>query len=416
VQGGEIVKKFLKKASASAAVIALLGSTAIGAADYFTPNSYTTVPNEKLNWGNGAFSVVQDSAAEVSAKSGSKYPKTYSAKLMLYDTVPIKKVQLNVVDSSYVVLCGMPFGIKMFTNGVVVVGLADIKTSAGTVNPASDAGLKIGDIITTINGKTAGANTDVENAIESCGGRPVRLTVSRGSEKIPITLNPVRSESDDLYKAGLWVRDSTAGIGTLTFYDPAGKCFAGLGHGICDSDTGQLMPLLSGDIVPVTISGITKGVRGTPGELRGYFSDRDPIGTLSANVECGVYGMMKRPIEGKAIKIAMKQDVKVGPVKICTTISGSAPQLYDARIEKIDYRESVSSKNLVLRITDQRILSQAGGIVQGMSGSPIIQNGKLVGAVTHVFVDDPTRGYGIFAENMLTESKAISARENKLAS
>ena len=140
------------------------------------------------------------------------------------------------------------------------------------------------------------------------------------------------------------------------------------------------------------------------------------IGTLSANVECGVYGMMKKPLEGKAIKIAMKQDVKVGPVKICTTISGSTPQLYDARIEKIDYRESVNSKNLVLRITDQRILSQAGGIVQGMSGSPIIQNGKLAGAVTHVFVDDPTRGYGIFAENMLTESKTISARENKLAS
>jgi stage IV sporulation protein B len=304
----------------------------------------------------------------------------------------------------------------MFTNGVVVVGLADIKTDVGNFNPASEAGLKAGDIILSINGKTAGSNIDVEKAVENSGGKPVAMTVTRDGQKFSVSVQPIRSESDGLYKIGLWVRDSTAGIGTLTFYDPSGNCFAGLGHGICDADTGQLMPLLSGDIVPVTISGVTKGVKGTPGELRGYFSDDASIGSLGANVQTGVYGLMKSPLQGKPVKIAMKQDVQTGSAQICATINGCTPKTYQIEIEKIDYREGVESKNLVLHVTDPQLLAQTGGIVQGMSGSPIIQNGKLVGAVTHVFVNDPTRGYGIFAENMLTESKSIAAQESKLAS
>lgn len=410
------MKKIMKFFTVSAAVLGLMFAAVLGTADYFTPNSYTITEGGSLNWYSGAFSVVKDNSAEVSVYAGSRYPKTYNAKLMLYHTIPLKTVQVNVVDNSCVVICGTPFGIKMFTNGVVVVGLADIKTNSGTINPASEAGLKVGDIITSVNGKTVSTNTDVENAVESCSGRAMKLMVNRDQQKLSVAVQPVRSDSDGLYKVGLWVRDSTAGIGTLTFYDPSEKCFAGLGHGICDSDTGQLMPLLSGDIVPVTISGVTKGLKGTPGELRGYFSDDKAIGRLSANVQSGVYGTMNNPIQGTAMKIAMKQDVKTGPAKIYTTIDGSAPKLYDIEIERIDYRDSVQSKNLVLRITDQKLLAQTGGIVQGMSGSPIIQDGKLVGAVTHVFVNDPTRGYGIFSENMLTQAKAVGAQESKLAS
>jgi stage IV sporulation protein B len=304
----------------------------------------------------------------------------------------------------------------MFTNGVVVVGLADIKTAAGTINPASEAGLKTGDVILSIDGKTVTTNYNVEDAVESCNGHPMKLTVSRDGKKLSVEVTHVQTESYGHYKMGLWVRDSTAGIGTLTFYDPAGKCFAGLGHGICDSDTGQLMPLLSGDIVPVTISGVTKGLKGTPGELRGYFSDDKAIGTLSANITSGVYGIMNQPIQSTPRKIGMKQDVRTGPAKVYTTINGNSPKYYSIEIEKIDYRDGIKSKNLVLHITDPQLLAQTGGIVQGMSGSPIIQDGKLVGAVTHVFVNDPTRGYGIFAENMLTQSKAIGAQEKKLAS
>ena len=406
----------MKKLTASAATLGLFCSAVLGAADYLTPSSYTIVKGGSTSWNAGAFSFEKDGGAGIPVSTGSRFPQTYSAKLMLYHTIPIKAVTVNVVDDSCVVLCGTPFGIKMFTNGVVVVGLADVKTDTGSFNPAAEAGLKAGDIILSVNGKTAGSNTDVEKAVESSDGKPVRLSVSRGGEKFSAAVRPLRSESDGLYKVGLWVRDSTAGIGTLTFYDPAENCFAGLGHGICDSDTGQLMPLLSGDIVPVTISGVTKGAKGTPGELRGYFTDDTACGSLGANAANGVYGLMKRPVQGKAVKIAMKQDVQTGPAQICTTIDGNTPASYNIEIEKIDCRDGVDSKNLVIRVTDAQLLAKTGGIVQGMSGSPILQNGKLVGAVTHVFVNDPTRGYGIFAENMLTESRAVAAQEGKLAS
>ena len=410
------MKKLMKKLTASAATLGLFCSAVLGAADYLTPSSYTIVKGGSTSWNAGAFSFEKDGGAGIPVSTGSRFPQTYSAKLMLYHTIPIKAVTVNVVDDSCVVLCGTPFGIKMFTNGVVVVGLADVKTDTGSFNPAAEAGLKAGDIILSVNGKTAGSNTDVEKAVESSDGKPVRLSVSRGGEKFSAAVRPLRSESDGLYKVGLWVRDSTAGIGTLTFYDPAENCFAGLGHGICDSDTGQLMPLLSGDIVPVTISGVTKGAKGTPGELRGYFTDDTACGSLGANAANGVYGLMKRPVQGKAVKIAMKQDVQTGPAQICTTIDGNTPASYNIEIEKIDCRDGVDSKNLVIRVTDAQLLAKTGGIVQGMSGSPILQNGKLVGAVTHVFVNDPTRGYGIFAENMLTESRAVAAQEGKLAS
>jgi stage IV sporulation protein B len=416
VQGGEVLKKALKKLTASAVTLGLLFTAVLGTADYLTPDSYTVVEGTSPTWGSGVFSLLKNGPVQASASTGDTYPKTYSAQLMLYNTIPIKTVTVNVVDSNSVVLCGMPFGIKMFTNGVVVVGMADVKTSVGTMNPASEAGLKTGDIILSINGTTMNTNLEVEKAIENSNGQPLKFTINRDGKKISATVRPVRSESDGQYKIGLWVRDSTAGIGTLTFYDPSGNCFAGLGHGICDADTGKLMPLLSGDIVPVTISGVTKGTKGTPGELRGYFTDETAEGSLCANVETGVYGFMKKPVHGQTMKVAMKQDVKTGPAKIYATISGDKPQYFDIEIEKIDYRDDVKTKNLVICVTDQKLLTQTGGIVQGMSGSPIIQNGKLVGAVTHVFVNDPTHGYGIFAENMLVESRSIAAQQSDLAS
>ena len=416
MQGGEVLKKIFKKLTASAVTIGILVSAVLGTADYFTPDSYTVVEGTSPTWGSGAFSLSKNEPVQASASTGETYPKTYSAQLMLYNAIPLKTVKVSVVDSTSVILCGMPFGIKMFTNGVVVVGMADVKTTVGTLNPASEAGLKTGDILLSINGTAVNSNLEVEKAVESSGGQPLKFTINRDGQKFSATIRPIRSESDEQYKIGLWVRDSTAGIGTLTFYNPTGNCFAGLGHGICDADTGKLMPLLSGDIVPVTISGVTKGVKGTPGELRGYFTDDTAEGSLSANVETGVYGSMKAPVQGETVKIAMKQDVKTGPARVYATIDGNKPQYFDIEIEKIDYRDGIESKNLVICVTDQKLLSQTGGIVQGMSGSPIIQNGKLVGAVTHVFINDPTHGYGIFAENMLVESRTVATQQSRLAS
>jgi len=410
------LKKFIKTLTASAAIMELLFAVVLGTADYFTPNSYTVTTGSKLEWLSGAFSVMEDGGNNVSASTDISYPKTYQGKLMLYNLIPLKSVNVSVVDQTCVVPCGTPFGIKMFTDGVVIVGLADIQTNSASINPATQAGLKVGDVITAIDGHTVETNSEVAEAVESSGGKQMSFSIRRDGSIFTAQLQPVKSETDDLYKAGLWVRDSTAGIGTLTFYEPSAKLFAGLGHGICDSDTGELMPLLNGDIVPVTINGITKGLQGKPGELRGYFSDDNAMGSLAANVTNGVYGILKSAPKGTALKVAMKQEVKTGAAKILTTIDGGPPQYYNVDIEKIDYRDNVLSKNLVLHITDSKLITQTGGIVQGMSGSPIIQNNMLVGAVTHVFVNDPTRGYGIFAENMLVEAQTVSSSVNSKAS
>lgn len=402
--------------TAIAAAAALLLAVVLGTADYFTPDSFTVAAGDRLKWLSGAFSVTDAAGREVTASTEASFPKTYRGKLMLYNMIPIKDVNINYVDQTCVIPCGTPFGIKMFTNGVVIVGLADIQTNAGASNPAKDAGLQVGDVVVSVNGKTVNTNSEVQDAVEHSGGKGLSLQIRRDSSTFQADLQPVRSNTDGLYKAGLWVRDSTAGIGTLTFYDPNTKCFAGLGHGICDSDTGELMPLLTGDIVPVTINGITKGLQGKPGELRGYFSSDNSIGNLDANISTGVYGSLQSAPAGSALKVAMKQDVKPGAAKIMTTIDGGKPKYYDAVIEKIDYRDNVQSKNLVIHITDKTLTTQTGGIVQGMSGSPILQNNMLVGAVTHVFVNDPTRGYGIFAESMLSSAQTVGSSVNSKAS
>lgn len=409
------MKKIISMLTASAAVLELLLATVLLTADYFTPNSYTVVNGNHLEWLSGAVEVV-GSSNDVTASKNVPYPKTYQGTMMLYHLIPIKAVDVSIVDQTCVVPCGTPFGIKMFTNGVVIVGLADIQTSSGSVNPAAQAGLKIGDVITGVNGKEVNANSEVAKDVENCGGKNLKLSIRRDGAASTVILHPARSETDGLYKAGLWVRDSTAGIGTLTYYDPSTKSFAGLGHGICDSDTSELMPLLTGDIVPVNINGVTKGLKGKPGELRGYFAGSNAMGKLTANITDGVYGHLNSAPAGRAVKVAMKQDVKTGKVKILTTIDGGKPRYYNAEIERIDYRDQVRSKNMVLHITDEKLLTQTGGIVQGMSGSPILQNGKLVGAVTHVFVNDPTRGYGVFAENMLSETQALSTSQRLKAS
>ncbi|MBE6829300.1 MAG: SpoIVB peptidase [Ruminococcaceae bacterium] len=385
-------------------------------ADYFTPDSYKITAGSSLQWGSDAITAVAENGADISTGIDASPNKSYKAKLMLYHVIPIKTVNVDVVKETLLVPCGTPFGIKMFTNGVVVVGVADIKTSSGTINPAAVAGLKVGDIITEVDGKKVNTNAEIIDMVTDSEGRSLTFTVSRDGQVFTAAVQPVKSEIDSQYKAGVWVRDSTAGIGTLTFYNPVTKSFAGLGHGVCDTDTNELMPLLNGDIVPVTISGITKGEKGSPGELRGYFSTDTAMGTLEANVPAGVYGTLNNAPKGEALEVAMKQDIKAGPVKILSTIDGGRPQYFTAEIEKIDYRENVQSKNMVLHITDEKLLNATGGIVQGMSGSPIIQNDKIIGAVTHVFVNDPTRGYGIFAENMLSVSQSVSSNDKEKAS
>lgn len=324
-----------------------------------------------------------------------------TGELMLFDCIPIKQVSINYTDIKYVTPCGTPFGIKIYTNGLVVVGISDIETSNGTKNPCKDAGIKEGDIITKINNKNVTTNEDILNAVKNSNGKSLKFSICRNNKNIITNILPVKSKTGE-YKVGLWVRDSCAGIGTLTFYDNDNNKFAGLGHGICDIDTNELMPVLKGEIVKASIISIKKGIVGTPGELCGIFTDNTVIGNVTLNDELGIYGNMDScPINAKKLPVAKKQQVQKGYAQILTTIDDGEPKYYDIEIVSVDYSENQETKNMVIKIVDEELLNKTGGIVQGMSGSPIIQNEQLVGAVTHVFVNNPTQGYGVFAENML---------------
>lgn len=381
-----------------------------------------TLPDRYYLAKGSRFSLGDSSLIQTSSNDG--YPlsvysstgNTFRMDLKLLGLINIKPVSVQVVDRRVVALCGTPFGIKMVTDGVMVVGTGAITDcNSRAVSPAQIAGIQEGDIILSINGEKISSKKQLTKLVESSAGQPLSLVVRRGEQLTSLHLSPVRSSLDNSYHLGLWVRDSSAGIGTMTFYDPNNGCFAGLGHAICDVDTGQLMPLSQGEIVEASIIGVHAGKSGSPGQLQGAFVANRSIGSLYTNSYNGVYGrLMNQPVDAQTIPMAQCQEVRQGPVKILTTVSGQKPQLFDACIEKLSLSQDEPTKNMVLRITDPDLLELSGGIVQGMSGSPIIQDGMLVGAVTHVFVNDPTRGYGIFAENMdntlLTVAAASQSR------
>lgn len=300
---------------------------------------------------------------------------------------------------------GFPFGVKFYTEGVMVVGLSDVETDSGFASPAGSAGFKKGDVITAANGNKVRSIEEIAAIIEQSGGNAVEFTVVRDDEKLNLNLAPVKAQSDGKYKSGMWIRDSTAGIGTVTFIDPDTLSFGGLGHGICDSDTGTVMPLARGSVVNVEITDIIRGINGRPGELKGDFG-RDKIGSLTANTAFGVFGVfdaLPAKTAYDALPVAAKSEISVGKAQIYSSILTGENQIYEIEITKIN-ADAGDGKNFVIKVTDPRLVELTGGIIQGMSGSPIIKDGKLVGAVTHVLVNDPTKGYGIFIENMLNNA------------
>lgn len=379
-----------------------------------------SIPDKFYTSASSGFAISSDSLlfCDSSAEKGDKLVmknlgENEKSTVKLLGLFPIKTVKVNVEPQRFLTPCGNPFGIKMLTEGVMVVGISEISTPYGLNCPAKDAGFKIGDVILSIDGKSALDNGTVSKLIENSEGKSLSFEISRGGEKITLNLTPVFCTSTNSYKSGIWVRDSTAGIGTITYYDENTGSFAGLGHAVCDIDTGNILPLLSGDVGPVCITGVIKGTVGTPGELTGNFSSNESIGTILYNTDAGVFGtLINSPTENESIPIAYKQEIEVGKAQIYSTLEGNSPRSYDILIEKIDLNSGSLTKNMVIKVIDEDLLNLSGGIVQGMSGSPIIQNGKLVGAVTHVFVNNPTMGYGIFCENMIYSAENM---ENKAA-
>lgn len=413
-----MVRKLIKSivGLVSAVSLGLLGVTAHLSASlpdhFYVQQGETLTLNTKLD-----ITTEELSQSGTLREAAQSQTKSNVVEFKLFGLIPIKESRVDVMSETVLVPCGTPFGIKMFTEGVLVVGINTIETASGSANPAKEAGIRIGDTILAINGKSVGSNEDVAKIVSECGGKKISLSMKRKTMAFQTELQPVLSSADGQYKAGLWVRDSSAGIGTVTFYNPATASFGGLGHPICDVDTGEILPLMAGEVVDVNINGYKKGVAGTPGELVGSFTSEKSSGTILTNTECGVYGVLyNNPSSHQALPVAMRQEIKTGPATILTTIKGTEPKEYDIEIEKISLNGDNLSKNMVIKITDPELLKTTGGIVQGMSGSPILQNGKIVGAVTHVFVNEPNKGYGIFIENMINYAKKVDSMQQKVAS
>ena len=315
---------------------------------------------------------------------------------------PLETEQICMVyeERKTLVPCGTPFGIKMLTDGVMVTDFGSVGGSCGCVSPAESAGVKRGDIITAVNGIEITDSMSLSEAVQKSYDM-CTLKIVRDGEMIDVTAVPLRSDEDGEYKLGLWTRDSCAGIGTMTFYDPENNIFGGLGHSVSDISTGMTLPLLDGEITSVTITDVLKGSDGVPGELRGAFISDNETGTVEINSEYGVFGYSDiAPVLNEPVEIAYNNEIKKGKATIYTTVAGMMPKEYEIEIEKIDYGSTSASRNMTIRITDKELLSLTGGIVQGMSGSPIIQDGRIIGAVTHVLINDSAMGYGIFIENM----------------
>ena len=329
---------------------------------------------------------------------------TYNMDLKLFGWINFKRVSLDVIESIELIPCGNPIGIYVETDGILVLGSGRITGLDGlNYEPTRDK-LKSGDYILAINGVEVDRKNDFVDLIQECNGKEITLLVRRNNEQITVRVSPIKTASGS-YKIGAWIRDNTQGIGTLTFISTDGQ-FGALGHGITDIDTGLLMDVKQGSIYTAEIMSIIKGKEGEPGELIGMIrqSEKYKIGRISNNTYQGIFGKIgyefDEDLDMKPFEIGLKQEVQKGKAYIRCNVDDKVTD-YEINIESVDISNSNHSKGIVLRITDPRLLELTGGIVQGMSGSPIIQNNKIIGAVTHVFIQDSTKGYGTFIENMV---------------
>ena len=400
------IKKITNAVGVPLLTLTLIFAVLIGAFNYIIPDTLSIINGDSLP----SFSVASPdtNAVTVSAMSGGSNAETYTVRYKLFGLIPIKSVSVNAKERASLYVGGFPFGVRFSTDGLLVIGYGNELPKSQ--NPAYAAGIRPSDIINEVNGKTVTSAETLLKASEESNGNELVLSCVRNGKSFTARVKPYYSKNDKKYKTGITVRDSVAGIGTVTFVDPETNQFGGLGHGICDGDTSCLLPLKRGAVTDVKISGVEKGVVGNPGELRGSFGLKK-TGSLLKNTSCGVFGMFaEKPSEcGELLPVGVPSELKTGDAYIYCTLDGGTTQKYSIKITDIDYTET-DSKCFSIKVTDRALIDKTGGIVQGMSGSPIIQNGKLVGAVTHVLINDPTTGYGIFIENMLNAAQTPMAK------
>ncbi len=329
--------------------------------------------------------------------------------LSLMGVIPLKKVEVNISPEKRLIPGGAALGVAMRTDGVLVVGTGDLSEAA---SPATLCGIRPGDVLRTVNGVRIVSSQQLTELIAQLGEKPLPVEYAREGTVFTTTMTPKMDASTGTVRIGAWVRDSTAGVGTLSFYDPETGRYAALGHAITDGDTGQVLTVSQGQILKADVVAVQRGQKGVPGELKGSFL-MDPVnlGDIRKNTVLGIYGAMKQPpvnaLYPEGLPIGLRSGVHEGPATILSTVDGTGVQAFTVEITRVNQQSAPAPKSMVIKVTDPRLLAATGGIVQGMSGSPIIQDGRLIGAVTHVFVSDPTQGYGLYVDWMLQESGQV---------
>ena len=349
----------------------------------------------------------------VQASSNLEFDEEYTGKINLSVNlfgINIKDITVNVLETTEVVPLGELVGLKLYTNGVLVVGMSEISgIDKNTYKPYENTGILEGDMIVEINEKSITNTTELIECVNNSKGKEISVKYVRDGETIETNIKPVETDKDD-YKLGLWVRDAAAGVGTISFYEPETGLFASLGHGIIDVDTSKLLDISTGEFVTTNIVSITKGEKGNPGKIQGSVENQKTIGEVYKNTEFGVFGKVSNTSVlnedlTKTIKVASRNEIKKGKATIRCTLENNKKKEYEVEIQKIYANNNSDNKSMLVKITDEELLEKTGGIIQGMSGSPIIQNGKLIGVLTHVLVSDPTVGYGVFADLMVEKMK-----------
>ncbi|MDB4895573.1 MAG: spoIVB [Firmicutes bacterium] len=346
----------------------------------------------------------------------------YTVDMRLFGLIPFRRVTVDVVPPIRLVPGGHSIGVLLKSRGVIVVGYASIRGEGGALSqPGRDAGVELGDAILEIGGKEVTSEEQAGWLFEEAGksGGPAALTVKRKGRLLTRQVTPVKDKETGRWRVGLYIRDGAAGVGTLTFYDPASGKYGALGHVIADAETSQAIDVRDGHIVDAVVTSIQKGRRGLPGEKIAIFKDEDNwIGSIQKNTRFGISGQMHGPLINPffpgPVPVAMAEQVKEGAAEILTVVEGQKMERFAVEIQRVMRQPTSEGKNMIVKITDPRLVDRTGGIVQGMSGSPIIQGGRIVGAVTHVFVNDPTRGYGALIEWMLQEAGVLPSTATSL--
>lgn len=376
------------------------------------PNSIILFENEEFSIDTIAGITLKESSSTIEASSKlvenyskEKTSKTYNVSLL---GVNFKTITTNTIPKTKVIPLGTLGGLKLYTEGVLVVGMSEIKGEDNKIyKPYEEAGIEQGDSILEINNTEVNTTQELIQCVSKCKGEKIDVTYIKNGQILETQITPVKTDSNT-YKIGLWVRDAEAGVGTITFYETTSNKFGALGHGIQDIDTQNLVEIASGELVTAEVLDVEKGKKDEPGKIEGTIEESTKIGEITQNTNFGIYGTItdKSQINlsnAQEVEVASRNEIKTGKATLICTLDNETRKEYEIEIKKIYTNNNENNKSMVVEITDQKLLEKTGGIIQGMSGSPIIQNGKLIGALTHVFVSDPTKGYALFADTMIEQ-------------